>query len=1405
MQRCVRIATLPYSLLCDVIMRNPRVGSHSAKQHLAATAFLFYLVGSLYISAAIAQEGTEANRPVVGTSSSPVRRLSDRQTASDLLKRSRAAMSQGNLELAEWYIQAAEKLSVNYDSVMFRFSDTPKKLRAELNQRKAASPVPHVAAVPAKDQTRRDQADSIAREQTAGRPAPRPDSPTPMSEAVRSISELAPAGTTEPIASDATAPGSAVERLDEPTSIVDPASRSRLAVRGSDQAIPSNTGQPVSPGTVRTSDLIERGATLRGNTSSVEPVANDPQVQQWQAAKQQSLSWLADARMALNQGNLELAERFARAAQNLRLPDEAYGKGEPRPWMLLMEVHQRTRRLEPTQQAISGGDPALFAPPPIAPVGQTELVQGYDSLESPVVQASAEVPLAPSTLVEAPPMPRLTASSGAGPGISRIGGPGSEGGSMVAPHPVQLAGNLQISEAGPKVARSTLPPAPMPDTGRPTAGSEQRPSVLTTTPAPGAARAGLENSSGPVVLGGVSAEGGSPAGIAGRRTEPLPGRAKAGPPTADPAANAVAPSEGLRLLEAGKQALREQDDKRAASLFRQAWKLKDQLDPESQQQLQDHLQRVKSTADPLAASGKSAGQGVVDEAVQAEMERVARGQAAARILKANDPTAAWEQLKKLKQSLSSSKIDAEARGQLVHRVDRDLRELEAYIEQNRGRLETEAKNKAILAEIDRERQQKVRNEQLLADLLEQFNGLMEQQRYSEAVVVAKKARELAPDNEAARMIVEKSQIARQVVTSMMRDERFREGATAALNDIVDAGIPLEGDIAYPDVRQWEEMSQGRRQQAARRQRKFSEVELQIQTALRKPVDIHFANVPLAAVMEQLAASAGINIYLDPEGLSSEGVTPSTPISLELKKPISLRSALNLILEPLHLSHVTQNEVLRITTEEDLRAKMEQESYKVADLVVTIPNFVPNNNVGLPGALREAHNLLGQGLLGGSVNQAPLTILANNQTAAPPVGNASVLAQMMNSNVPGIPSAPVVGPNRNSDGSPGGGSLVDFDTLINLITTTIAPDTWEDNGGTGTIAGFPTNLTLVVSNTQEVHDQIVDLLEQLRRLQDLQITIEVRFITLTDNFFERIGVDFDFNLDDNTSLSLLDLTRRDDQGPSVTVGLDPTGVITPDLDIQFRQGSFGSTQPAFGGFDANSAANIGFAILSDIEAFFLIQAAQGDTRTNVLQAPKVTLFDGQTASVSDVSQRPFVTSVIPVVGDFAAAHQPVITVLTEGTTLSVQAVVSEDRRFVRLTLVPFFSRIGDVDEFTFEGRTDSDNGVSVQDPTDDTQSVRDNERLIREGTTVQLPTLAFTSVSTTVSVPDGGTILLGGIKRLSEGRNEQGVPMLSKLPYINRLFRNVGIGRDTQSLMLMVTPRIIIHEEQEQKLGVELPP
>ena len=126
-------------------------------------------------------------------------------------------------------------------------------------------------------------------------------------------------------------------------------------------------------------------------------------------------------------------------------------------------------------------------------------------------------------------------------------------------------------------------------------------------------------------------------------------------------------------------------------------------------------------------------------------------------------------------------------------------------------------------------------------------------------------------------------------------------------------------------------------------------------------------------------------------------------------------------------------------------------------------------------------------------------------------------------------------------------------------------------------------------------------------------------------------------------------------------------------FRFRRGALAPPCRSLVDSTPTAAANLGFAILSDIEAFFLIQAAQGDTRTQRAAGSQGDAVQRPAAFVSDTSQRPFVTSVIPVVGDFAAAQQPVIVVLTEGTSLSVQAVVSQDRRFVRLTLVPFFSQ------------------------------------------------------------------------------------------------------------------------------------
>ena len=82
--------------------------------------------------------------------------------------------------------------------------------------------------------------------------------------------------------------------------------------------------------------------------------------------------------------------------------------------------------------------------------------------------------------------------------------------------------------------------------------------------------------------------------------------------------------------------------------------------------------------------------------------------------------------------------------------------------------------------------------------------------------------------------------------------------------------------------------------------------------------------------------------------------------------------------------------------------------------------------------------------------------------------------------------------------------------------------------------------------------------------------------------------------------------------------------------------------------------------------------------------------------------------------------------------------------------------------------------------------------------IQQPETQITEVRTTVSVPDGGTLLLGGQTIAGELEREAGVPILSKIPFLKRLFTNRSMAKDESVLLILVKPTIIIQREQEQK-------
>ena len=74
------------------------------------------------------------------------------------------------------------------------------------------------------------------------------------------------------------------------------------------------------------------------------------------------------------------------------------------------------------------------------------------------------------------------------------------------------------------------------------------------------------------------------------------------------------------------------------------------------------------------------------------------------------------------------------------------------------------------------------------------------------------------------------------------------------------------------------------------------------------------------------------------------------------------------------------------------------------------------------------------------------------------------------------------PGRRIRPARGGGAIDEQGAaeLIDLITTTIAPETWDIHGGTGSIFYYSNLRVLVISQTQEVHEKIGGVNHGLRQ-------------------------------------------------------------------------------------------------------------------------------------------------------------------------------------------------------------------------------------------------------------------------------------------------------------------------------------
>jgi type II secretory pathway component GspD/PulD (secretin) len=220
---------------------------------------------------------------------------------------------------------------------------------------------------------------------------------------------------------------------------------------------------------------------------------------------------------------------------------------------------------------------------------------------------------------------------------------------------------------------------------------------------------------------------------------------------------------------------------------------------------------------------------------------------------------------------------------------------------------------------------------------------------------------------------------------------------------------------------------------------------------------------------------------------------------------------------------------------------------------------------------------------------------------------------------------------------------------------------------------------------------------------------------------------------------------------------------------------------------NDAMNLSGAFLDDIQVDFLLRATQAHQSAHLLTAPRLTLYNGQRAYVTVTDQRTYISkltqTVTPVSGTNVTGFTTEIdyesSTVTTGVLLDVEATISADRRYVTLTLRPQVSELVNMETVVFDsgGGDTSGQGSGFLE--------------------VQLPEVSLQEIQTTVSVPDGGTLLIGGQKLAREKEKEIGVPMLDKVPILNRAFTNRTKVRDDQTLLILVRPKIIIQHEAEQ--------
>ena len=726
-------------------------------------------------------------------------------------------------------------------------------------------------------------------------------------------------------------------------------------------------------------------------------------------------------------------------------------------------------------------------------------------------------------------------------------------------------------------------------------------------------------------------------------------------------------------------------------------------------------------------------------------------------------------------------------------------------------LSAHVEDEARQANIDRVRQQRenvqrqeAKRQQQVAEtrqrqvdtLMTQAVQLRKDRDFKEAISVLSQLLVLDPKNERARWLRDDLEDVYEMTRQKKnRDEMYRQ-SQKLLVDTEEAKIPWHQLIQYPD--NWLEIIEGPERVATGRERLSSE-DRQLHAKLDKTIPVDIEDVAFEEVIDGLASDQGVNITVIWNDLEAVGIEGDLPVTLRFASEVKFKKVLREILDQVgggevELGYLVSDGVIKIASQQLLDQDVYIDVYPIEDLLLNVPDF--------EGPRVDLGSQSGGGGGGGGGGGSGGGTLPNFGQEEPFEGSSS----------------------NDDDQQDEGERDERIEELLELIRNTIEPDSWRANNGE-VAAIEEMGGQLVITQTASAHEQVQDLLRKLREQRAIQIAIEARFITITSNYLEELGLDLNIVLNqgnagfdrvgtaqDGTALLMPRSNSRLGFLPGVPtvgtalntgtqqtpipnqpfnqVGMVPTagnGLVQASnaTPIPILSNLLNLVQPtetiipnSFGG-TTTPAMQVFGSFLDGIQVDFLLRATQADRRSSIMNAPRLVLFNGQRSYVGVLNKTAYVAQVQPIVDENAVAQLPVVRQLVTGTVLDVQAVVDADKRYVTMNLRPGVSQpVGPMSVIPYSG------GASGAATAADAF--------------IQLPNIQRQVVRTTVSVPDGGTLLIGGMKTTQEIETEAGVPVLSKIPVLKRLYSARNIVKDEQVLLILVKPTIIIQREQEEE-------